>query len=129
MLSVSANKEGHAEPRAEILNKNGISTNQDEGTTYRKLLCIAFDLALILAHDGKGFPMFVYHDDALGSLDNRKRMNLRDMMRSCANRGVQQIVTAIDSDLPTLDFFDENEIVLRLSDEGNRGRLFKMAEW
>lgn len=129
MLSVSANKEGHAEPRAEILNKNGISTNQDEGTTYRKLLCIAFDLALILAHDGKGFPMFVYHDDALGSLDNRKRMNLRDMMRSCANRGVQQIVTAIDSDLPTPDFFDENEIVLRLSDEGNRGRLFKMAEW
>lgn len=129
MLSVSANKEGHAEPRAEILNKSGMSTNQDEGATYRKLLCIAFDLALILAHDGKGFPTFVYHDDVLGSLDNRKRENLRDVMRSCANRGVQQIVTVIDSDLPSTDFFDEDEVVLRLNDEGDMGRLFKMAEW
>lgn len=129
LLSVSANKEGHAELRAEILNKSGMSTNQDEGTTYRKLLCIAFDLALILAHDGNGFPTFVYHDDALGSLDNRKRENLRDVMRSCANRGVQQIVTAIDSDLPAPDFFDEDEVVLRLNDEGDEGRLFQMAEW
>lgn len=129
MLSVSANTEGHAEPRAEILNKSGVSTNQDEGTTYRKLLCIAFDLALILAHDGNGFPTFVYHDDALGSLDNRKRENLRDVMRSCADRGVQQIITVIDSDLPSPDFFDEDEIVLRLNDEGDAGRLFKMKEW
>lgn len=129
MLSVSANKEGHAELRAEILNKNGISTNQDEGTTYRKLLCIAFDLALILAHDEKSFPSFVYHDDALGSLDNRKRENLRDVMRSCANQGVQQIITVIDSDLPSHDFFNEEEIVLRLNDKGDSGRLFRMAEW
>lgn len=129
MLSVSSNKDGHAEFHAEILAKDGRSTNQDEGGTYRKLLCIAFDLALLLAHDGNGFPMFVYHDDAFGSLDRRKRENLRDVMRSCANRGVQQIVTVIDSDLPNPDFFDDEEIVLRLSDEGNNGRLFKIPEW
>lgn len=99
------------------------------GVTYRKLLCIAFDLALILAHDGEGFPAFVYHDDALGSLDNRKRENLRDVMRSRADRGVQQVVTVIDSDLPSEDFFDDDEIILRLHDDGDAGRLFKMPEW
>lgn len=129
MLSVSANSNGHAEFRAEIVNKDGISTNQDEGVTYKKLLCIAFDLALILAHDGRGFPTFVYHDDAFGSLDNRKKESLRNVMRKCADRGVQQVVTVIDSDLPSPDFFDADEIVLRLHDAGDDGRLFKIPEW
>ena len=129
MLSVSANSNGHAEFRAEIVNKDGTSTNQDEGVTYKKLLCIAFDLALILAHDGKGFPTFVYHDDAFGSLDNRKKESLRNVMRKCADRGVQQVVTVIDSDLPNPDFFDADEIVLHLHDAGDDGRLFKIPEW
>lgn len=50
-------------------------------------------------------------------------------MRSCANRGVQQIVTAIDSELPSPGFFDEEEIVLLLHDDGDDGRLFKIPEW
>lgn len=129
MLSVSANTEGHAEFRAEISDKRGMSTNQDEGVTYKKLLCVAFDLALLLAHDASGFPDFVYHDDVFGGLDNRKKENLRDVMRSCGNKGIQQIVTAIDSELPTPDFFDVDEIVLRLHDDGSDGRLFKMPEW
>lgn len=129
MLSVSANAEGHAEFKAEISDIRGMSTSQDEGVTYKKLLCVAFDLALLLAHEAKGFPDFVYHDDAFGGLDNRKKENLRDIMRSCANRGVQQIVTAIDSELPTPDFFEAGEITLRLHDDGNDGRLFKMPEW
>lgn len=129
MLSVSANTEGHAEFKAEISDKRGMSTNQDEGVTYKKLLCVAFDLALLLAHDASGFPDFVYHDDVFGGLDNRKKENLRDVMRSCGNKGIQQIVTAIDSELPTPDFFDVDEIVLRLHDDGSDGRLFKIPEW
>lgn len=129
MLSVSANTEGHAEFKAEISDKRGMSTNQDEGVTYKKLLCVAFDLALLLAHDANGFPDFVYHDDVFGGLDNRKKENLRDVMRSCGNKGIQQIVTAIDSELPTPDFFDVDEIVLRLHDDGSDGRLFKIPEW
>lgn len=129
MLSVSANTEGHAEFKAEISDKRGMSTNQDEGVTYKKLLCVAFDLALLLAHDASGFPDFVYHDDVFGGLDNRKKENLRDVMRSCGNRGFQQIVTAIDSELPTPNFFDAEEITLRLHDDGSDGRLFKIPEW
>lgn len=129
MLSVSANAEGHAEFKAEISDKRGMSTNQDEGVTYKKLLCVAFDLALLLAHEIEGFPDFVYHDDVFGGLDNRKKENLREVMRSCANKGIQQIVTVIDSELPRFDFFDDEEVTLRLHDDGVDGRLFKISEW
>ena len=39
------------------------------------------------------------------------------------------MVTAIDSDLPSPDFFEADEIVLRLHDNGDDGRLFKIPEW
>ena len=129
MLSVRVNNKGHAEFRADVLGRGGLTTNQDEGSTYRKLLCVAFDLALLIAHGGNGFPDFVFHDDVFAGLDNRKKENLRDIMRTCGNKGIQQIVTAIDSELPVSKFFDEDEIVLRLHDEGNSGRLFKIPEW
>lgn len=129
MLSVSANNEGHAEFRADVLGQGGLSTNQDEGSTYKKLLCVAFNLALLVAHGGNGFPDFVFHDDVFAGLDNRKKENLLGVMRACGNKGIQQIVTVIDSELPTPEFFDEDEIVLRLHDEGNSGRLFKIPEW
>ena len=60
---------------------------------------------------------------------NEKKENLRDVMRACGNKGVQQIVTAIDSELPASEFFDEGEITLRLHDKGDSGRLFKIPEW
>lgn len=72
VLSVSVNKEGHAEFRADILGQGGMSTNQDEGSTYRKLLCVAFDLAILVSHGGNKFPDFVFHDDVFAGLDRRK---------------------------------------------------------
>lgn len=129
MLSVSANSEGHAEFRADILGRSGLSTNQDEGATYRKLLCVAFDLALLMSHGGNRFPDFAFHDDVFAGLDNRKKENLRDVMRSCGYKGIQQIVTVIDSELPTPNFFDKDEVILRLHDDGESGRLFKIPEW
>lgn len=127
-LSVSSNKEGHAEFQAEILNPNGQLTSASEGETYCELLCIAFDLALVVSHSGKGFPSFVYHDNAFSGLDLRKKSNLLSTMREYGNRGVQQIITAIDSDMPAA-VFKEGEIILHLNDEGDEGRLFKMHEW
>lgn len=50
-------------------------------------------------------------------------------MRACGNKGIQQIITVIDSELPTPDFFDDSEVVLRLHDDGDLGRLFKIPEW
>ena len=131
-LTVSINKENHAEFRVEIQNRNHVATNEDQGDTYRKLLCVAFDLALLGAHEGRSFPSFVYHDDVFSTLDRRKKVRLLQVMRNYAKEGVQQIVTAIDTDLPELkgeEFIRPDEIVLTLHDDGESGLLFKMPGW
>jgi uncharacterized protein YydD (DUF2326 family) len=128
ILSVSMNNSGHADFCAEVRNTNGAATNADAGNTYRKLLCMAFDMALIAGHLKSSFPSFVYHDDAFSGLDERKRENLLKIVRDYSDNGMQQILTVIDSDMP-INSFADHEIILRLNDEGNMGRLFKMAEW
>jgi len=134
LLSVSPNKEGHLEFRAEILDEAGNATSADLGHTYRKLLCVAFDMAILRAHLHENFPRFVYHDGVLESLDDRKKENLLTVIRRYTSLGVQSIITLIDSDLPTRAeggpaFFDDSEIVLLLHDEGENGRLFRMPGW
>jgi len=49
LLSVSPNLVGNLEFKAEILDESGNATSADHGHTYRKLLCIAFDLAVLRA--------------------------------------------------------------------------------
>ena len=134
LLSVSPNKKGHLEFKAEILDETGNATSADLGHTYRKLLCIAFDLAVLRAHINVPFPRFVYHDGVFESLDDRKKENLLGVIRQYADAGLQSIITLIDSDLPIRSdnddsVFEETEIVLQLHDEGEDGRLFKMATW
>lgn len=134
LLSVSPNQLGHLEFKAEILDESGNVTSADLGHTYRKLLCVAFDMAVLRAHLHEQFPRFVYHDGVFESLDDRKKENLLKVIRRYADLGIQSIITLIDSDLPTRDrkdgpVFDESEIVLRLHDENEKGRLFKMLAW
>lgn len=132
LLSVSINKNGHLEFKAEILDESGNATSADMGHTYRKLLCVAFDLAILRAYLDKKFPRFVYHDGVFESLDNRKKENLLIVIRKYTGLGIQHIITLIDSDLPTQvngKIFDEDEIVLILHDENEQGRLFKMPAW
>lgn len=133
LLSVSPNQAGHVEFKAEILDDSGNSTSADLGFTYRKLLCIAFDLAVLRAHLDDKFPRFVYHDGVFESLDDRKKENLLAVLRRYAGLGLQSIITLIDSDLPARvsanSIFSEDEIVLTLHDEGDQGRLFKMHSW
>jgi uncharacterized protein YydD (DUF2326 family) len=128
LLSVSSNQLGHLEFRAEILDEAGNATSADLGHTYRKLLCIAFDLAILRAHLDDKFPRFVYHDGVFESLDDRKKENLLAVIRRYSVLGLQSIITLIDSDLPAradgADVFTADEVVLTLHDEGVRGRLF-----
>lgn len=114
----------------EVLRK----TQQSEGTSYRKILCVAFDVALLAAHLETKFPRFLYHDGIFEALDNRKKASLLGEIRSHCENGIQHIVTLIDSDLPSncnhwSEFFDEEEVILRLHDDGEDGRLFKMPKW
>lgn len=134
LLSVSPNKEGHLEFKVEILDEAGNSTSADKGHTYRKLLCIAFDMALIRAHLDQKFPRFVYHDGVFESLDDRKKENLLTAIRAYADLGIQSVITLIDSDLPPRNetegpVFTQDEIILALHDENEQGRLFRMKPW
>lgn len=131
LLSVNINQKDHLDFNADILDETGRSTSADDGHTYKKLLCVAFDLAIIRSHLKDNFPRFVYHDGIFESLDDRKKINLLNVIRQYSNLGIQQIITVIDSDIP-LDsdiFFDKNEIALILHDEGIQGRLFKLPSW
>ena len=133
LLSVSPNQFGHLEFKAEILDGSGNATSADMGHTYRKLLCIAFDLAVLRAHANDKFPRFVYQDGVFESLDDRKKENLLAVIRRYEEFGLQSIITLIDADLPkrTGDepVFTTNEIILTLHDESEQGRLFKMNSW
>ena len=131
LLNVKINREGHFDFSADILDQAGRSTSADDGHTYKKLLCVAFDLAILRAHLKDNFPRFVYHDGIFESLDDRKKINLLNVIRQYSNLGIQQIITVIDSDIP-LDsdiFFNKNEIALVLHDKGIQGRLFKLPSW
>ncbi len=134
LISVSPNKEGHLEFKAEILDESGNPTSADRGHTYQKLLCIAFDLAVLRAHIDDKFPRFVYHDGVFESLDDRKKENLLSVIRRYADLGLQPVITLIDSDLPARSVenepvFDQEEIVMVLHDENEQGRLFKLKAW
>ena len=79
---------------------DGAAKSTDKGTSYRKLLGIAFDLATLRAYRDVSFPRFVYLDGALEQLDPRKRENLNEVVRESAAAWLQPIISLIDSDLP-----------------------------
>jgi uncharacterized protein YydD (DUF2326 family) len=115
------------------LDEAGNSTSADLGTTYRKLLCVAFDLAVLRAHGAEAFPRFAFHDGIFESLDDRKKQNLLAVLREYSAKGHQEIITLIDSDMPPridgTSVFDPSEIILVLHDESAAGRLFNLPSW
>lgn len=134
ILDVAPNREGHLEFKAELLDKSGNKTSAGEGNTYRKFLCMAFDLAVLRAYMDKKFPRFVYHDGVFESLDDRKKENLLEVIRKYSELGIQIVITLIDSDMPPKPegkkhIFDKREIILTLHDENEQGRLFRMQSW
>lgn len=132
LLNIEVNNEDHIEFSAKILNENNNNTNAGEGNSFRKLLCVAFDLAVIRAHLTEKFPRFVYHDGVFESMDDRVKDNLMNVYKEYASYGIQSVITLIDSDIPKegdADFFASTKIVLQLHDEGESGRLFKTTSW
>lgn len=134
LLEVTTNKDGHLQFKAEILDEAGNETSAGLGHTYRKLMCIAFDLAILRSRINDRFPKFVFHDGVFESLDNRKKENLLKVLREYSSLGIQTIITLIDSEIPEQysninPMFSDEEIILHLHDENNQGRLFKIDAW
>lgn len=133
-LDIFLNKEGHLEFEAQLRDKKNVPSSAAEGTTYKKLMCVAFDMALLKANLGKKYPQFVYHDGIFETLDDRKKFELLKVIREYTNLGIQSIITTIDSDLPDKSLFSEQlftkeEVVLLLHDESDSGKIFKMPAW
>jgi len=113
-------------------------TTSNNSETLRQIILKAtalFDLALLIVMAEQPFYHFVYHDGILEGLDTRKRKVLLDLLREVAAKyKIQYIMSAIDSDLPRDEKdkrieFPSKEIVLPLSDQGTKGRLFRMDEF
>lgn len=113
----------------------GKASSQGDGTSYKKMVCALFDLALLKVYEGTPFFHFVFHDGMLEALDDRKKLAFLELVREqVAGKKLQYIMTVIASDLPRnsakkVVSFPSDEIVLRLHDDGPEGRLFRMGEF
>lgn len=131
LISIKQNKQGNVDFGADYQNPSDlISTSESHGTTYKKILCMAFDLSLLIHYSKKSFFKFVYHDGILEGLDNRIKIRLLDKIKEICNEyKIQYILSTIDSDIPTdakgdSYIFEENEICLKLDDKDDNGKLF-----
>ena len=132
----NANGNVEYEITLELAGQKGQPSSLDKGNTYKKLLCALFDLALLKVYENSAFFHFVYHDGVLEGLDNRKKNMFLELVRELVADGtIQYVLSAIDSDLPrdestdTKIAFPDEELILRLNDDGDDGRLFKMPEF
>lgn len=131
LISCIQNDYGNIQFSADFLNEEGNQTSESSGYSYKKLLCIAFDLAVNVAYLNSSFPHFIYHDGALETLDIRKKKAFIELVRELSGDGLQYIFTMIDSELSgeVSDWVLEKEVVLTLHDDGDEGRLFKIPSW
>jgi uncharacterized protein YydD (DUF2326 family) len=108
-------------------------TAKDEGNTYKKLLCVAFDLSILSSYNNESYYRFVYHDDVLSQQDNGIKHRLLNLVESLSlTYDLQYILSVIKSDLPhdendILQYFNEEEIILKLSDTDDSGTLFGIS--
>lgn len=137
IIEVNTTKEMKLEYFTKFTSEKGDSTQEDRGNSYKKLLCFAFDLSLVIAYkkvNPGSYYEFLFHDGLLEGLDRRKQTQLISLMRNYAQQYDVQIITAeIDSTLPVVDGkrfdFEADEIVRELHDQGDSGRLFRMPPW
>ncbi len=131
IIFMRQNGQGNIDFKVEVTKENEIDiTAEGKGNTYQKMLCISFDLAVLVAYHKNSFYRFVYHDGALEGLDNRKKINFINLVKEyCVKYNLQYIFTSIEHDIPTeiLKTFTEKEICLTLNDSGDSGKLFEFS--
>ena len=137
LLSTKLNAEGNLEFNAQLIrDEESLSaTSEGKGTSYRKMLCAAFDMAVLETYADKSFYRFVYHDGILEGFDNRVKTRFMEAVNKyCNDYKLQYILTVIDADLPRgIDDaripFPKGTIVREFHDAGDDGRLFNMPKF
>jgi uncharacterized protein YydD (DUF2326 family) len=100
---------------------------KDDGATYYKILCVAFDLAVLINYRNKSHFRFVYHDDVISGDDNGVKSRLIDVLYSvCEKYDIQYIFSAVKDNIPPNQNLEDN-IILELHDKDDSGKLFKMS--
>lgn len=108
-------------------------TKKGDGNTYRKMLCVAFDLAILAEYSNESYFKFVYHDDVFSNQENKIRIRLLNLIKEyCTKYNIQYILSIIKDDLPRDEndnpiMFTQDEIIMELNDKDNSGKLFKLS--
>jgi uncharacterized protein YydD (DUF2326 family) len=136
VLYVRQNNSGNLEFHAEYTDTDTEAHTQERrGTSFRQILCIAFDLAVLTNYAHEPFFHFVYHDGGLERLQNKRKLALLGVIRhTCNEYSIQYLLSALDEDLPIAEDTTgicpkQEEIVLELHDGGDDGRLFKVGRF
>ena len=137
IISVSQSQQGNPRFETNVLRdrQGEETTSEDRGTSYQKLLCCAFDMALLWGHRNGQFYRFVYHDGVFEAFDDRKKRGLLRVIRDlCDKAGMQYILTVIEADMPRNEEdhvipFQPDEVILQLDDASDKGRLFRMPKF
>ena len=128
LLYVRTNKTGNIDFLTDVApDENAEATAEGYGNTYNKMLCVAFDLAVLATYSAKSFFRFVYHDGVFEGLDNRKKELFVQIARDyCQRYNLQYIFSSIEDDVPQniLSTFTTTEQFLTLSDQDDSGKLF-----
>lgn len=137
LIDIKLNTNKNPDFISEIIDKdsNNISA-KDEGTSFKKLMCCAFDLSILVTYSKNRYYHFVYHDGIFDGLDNRQKNNYFNIIDElCDMYNIQYIFTSIEDELPTIirekdkiDLLKQEGIIIKeLNDNGDEGRLFKMS--
>lgn len=130
IISIKLNSDNNVDFQADYQTSTKTTTSEADGTSYKKLLCVAFDIALLVFYAKESFYRFVYHDGVLEGLDDRVKQRLiTATQRICNDNGLQYILSLIDSDIPgaanSSEFvFPSDTVCLNLSDQDDNGKLF-----
>lgn len=130
IISIKLNSDDNVEFEADYQTSANVTTSEADGTSYKKLLCVAFDIALLVTYSSHSFYRFVYHDGVLEGLDDRVKQRLIQVtQRICSEYGLQYILSLIDSDIPKnleeINWqFPMDAVCLALNDIDDNGKLF-----
>lgn len=130
IISIKQNSDANVEFEADYQTTAHVTTSEADGTSYKKLLCVAFDIALLVSYSSHSFYRFVYHDGVLEGLDDRVKQRLIMVTQQiCSGYGLQYILSLIDSDVPkeieeSNQEFPMDSVCLNLNDLDDSGKLF-----
>lgn len=129
IIKVGQNKYGYLEFDA-YFESEGAKNEKGKGSSYKKLLCIAFDMAVVRYYSEQGYSSFIYHDGIFEGLDLNPLNNLISILREYSGYGIQHFITLLSYEMPSHEFIHPDEYLLKLNDAMDKsGLLFKGKTW